>query len=76
MEEIFGAEGGNLTAALIAIQNAGTTIAVNNLTAANQNRMETKIVEVPTFHGRDDKDSYEWYQIFEQAYVANRWPDG
>src|SRR5687767_8146547 len=78
MEEIFGAEGGNLTAALAEIQNAaaGTTTAVNNLTATNQNRTETKIVEVPTFHRRDDEDLYEWCQIFEQAHAANGWPDG
>ena len=78
MEGIFGAGGGNLTAALTAIQTAaaGTTTAVNNLTTANQNRTGTKIVEVPTFHGRDDEDPYEWCQIFEQAHAANGWPDG
>src|ERR1043166_6574876 len=78
MEGIFGAGGGNLTAALTAIQTAavGTTTAVNNLTTANQNRTGTKIVEVPTFHGRDDEDPYEWCRTFEQAHAANGWPDG
>ena len=78
MKRIFGAGEGNLTAALIAIQTAaaGTTTAVNNLTTANQNRTGTKIVEVPTFHGRDEEDPYEWCQLFEQAHAANGWPDG
>ena len=71
MEGIFSAGGGNLTAALTAIQTAaaGTTTAVNNLTAANQNRTGTKIVEVLTFHGRDDEDPYEWMLLTDGPIV-------
>ena len=77
MENIFGVGGVNFTNALNALDTStqATTTSVNNLITANQNRMGSKIVEVPPFHGKDNEDPYEWCQLFEQAHAANGWPD-
>jgi hypothetical protein len=49
--------------------------ALNNLVTANQNRTTSKVVDAPTFHGRDDEDPYDWCRMFEAAFAANGWPD-
>jgi hypothetical protein len=49
--------------------------AINALAQANQNRISTKIIDVPTFHGQDNEDPHEWLQLFESAFAANGWPD-
>ena len=53
----------------------GQQTAINELRTATQNR-STKVVDVNTYHGRDDEDPYEWLQLFEQAHTTNGWPDG
>ena len=53
----------------------GQQTAINELRTATQNR-STKVVEVNTYHGRDDEDPYEWLQLFEQAHTTNGWPEG
>ena len=53
----------------------GQQAAINELRTATQNR-STKIVDVNTFHGREDEDPYEWLQLFEQAHTTNGWPEG
>jgi hypothetical protein len=55
------------------LQNNLATI--NALAQANQNHISTKIIDVPTFHGQDNEDPYEWLQLFESAFAANGWPD-
>ncbi|RGB41071.1 hypothetical protein C1646_796732, partial [Rhizophagus diaphanus] len=63
----------NTHAITTALQN--NINAINALTVANQNRTTSKVVDVPFFHGRDDKDPYEWCQLFEAAFAANGWLD-
>ncbi|GBC14645.1 ribonuclease H-like domain-containing protein [Rhizophagus irregularis DAOM 181602=DAOM 197198] len=63
----------NKTAITTALQN--NLNALNALTTANQNRTTSKVVDVPFFYGRDDKDPYEWCRLFEAAFAANGWPD-
>lgn len=53
----------------------GQNTAINELRTATQNR-GNKIVDVNTYHGRDDEDPYEWLQLFEQAHTTNGWPNG
>ncbi|GET60895.1 retroviral-like aspartic protease 1 [Rhizophagus irregularis DAOM 181602=DAOM 197198] len=48
----------NKTAITTALQN--NLNAINALTTANQNRITSKVVDVPFFYGRDNEDPYEW----------------
>ncbi len=48
---------------------------VRNLITGQANR-SGKIVEVPTFSGREDEDPYEWITMFNQAFTTNGWREG
>jgi hypothetical protein len=64
------ANNGAITNLLIGQQNA-----INQLRTATQNR-GNKIVDVNTFHGKDNEDPHEWLQLFNQAHETNGWPEG
>jgi hypothetical protein len=53
-----------------------TRDAVNNLTTAQGAARTGKIVEPPTYHGRDDEDPHEWITMFDQAFTTNGWQEG
>jgi hypothetical protein len=61
MEAILGVNGANLTGPLnlMTAAQTNTTTAINNLIAANGNRLGGKIVEIPSYYGGDDEDPYE-----------------
>ena len=78
MEAILGVNGVNLVGPLnlMTAAQTNTTTAINNLIAANGNRLGKKIVEIPLYYGRDDEDPHEWLTLFEQGFVTNGWPAG
>ena len=48
---------------------------VHNLITGQANR-SGKIVEAPTFSGREDEDPHEWITMFNQAFTTNGWREG
>jgi len=51
-------------------------IILNNLLTTNQNRSTMRIVDIPTYHGRDDEDPHTWLETFNQGFITNGWPEG
>ena len=49
--------------------------AIDRITQLRNARGNSKIVEVPEFHGKDSEDPYEWIRLFEQAQRTNAWPN-
>jgi hypothetical protein len=73
---VFGVDGADWKGAFNNLQTASTETrdAVRALQVANANRA-ARIVDVPSFRGRDDEDPYEWIQVFLQAQATNGWHD-
>ena len=76
LERAFG-NTGNITQLLTNLQAETTanTNAINNLRTANESKVG-KIVELSTFHGKEEEDPHEWLELFEQAHLTNNQPLG
>ncbi len=84
MRDIFqtfmGVDGAHLTNLAIGLNNATAMNQevrneVRNLVTGQANR-SGKIVEAPTFSGKEDEDPHEWITMFNQAFTTNGWREG
>src|SRR6266542_907078 len=76
----MGINGAHLTNLAIGLNNAinmnrEVRDEVHTLVTGQANR-SGKIVEAPTFSGREDEEPHEWITMFNQAFTTNGWREG
>src|SRR6266496_1629311 len=79
-QTFMGVDGAHLTNLAIGLNNATAMNQevrneVRNLVTGQANR-SGKIVEAPTFSGKEDEDPHEWITMYNQAFTTNGWREG